>query len=157
MGEDRGMLSRGYGLGLCALLLLVACGAEPGPGAVLEAWLGHLVRGELEEAFELLCSSSQRTLAEAESAWIAGGDHPLAPGDAPTGPVDGPAGLLLFQRLVAGPGFYGVPPLPTDAPDRVESEIIEGNIARVRVRTADRSHEARLVQEDGSWRVSVLP
>ncbi|NRA96758.1 MAG: hypothetical protein HRU14_11180 [Planctomycetes bacterium] len=157
---------RGYGAGLPALLLfgsgllallLFGSGGEPGPGAVLEAWLEHLVCGEIEDAFDLLSTSSRQALAEAEAAWIAGRGHPLAPKDSPPRASDGPAGLILFRRLVAGPGFHGIPPLPADAADRVESETIEGNLARVRVRTTGGTHEAHLVRENGSWRVAALP
>lgn len=151
------MGERGYGVGLLVLLLVTACGDEPGPAAVFEAWLGHLVRGEVEDAFELLSSDSRRALAEGEAAWIAGRDHRLAPKDEPVSGPDGQEGLRLFRRLVAGPGFHGVPPLPGDAADRVESATITGDGATVVVRTADGPQHARLVREDGSWRVAVLP
>lgn len=150
------MGSRAYGAAL-ALLLAAGCSGDPGPAAVMEAWLGHLARGEVQQAFALLSSRSRDLLSEAEDAWISGRPHPLAPSDGLEVEPESPRGLSLFRRLVAGPGFHGAPPVPEDAGARVQAEVIDGDRAVVTVKTLNGSSDAHLIREDGVWRVAVLP
>lgn len=122
----------------------------------MRTWLSHLTRGEIEDAFELCTAATRSRLAVAEEAWFAGREHPLAPADRPAEDARRDSGLTLFRRLVAGPGFHWVPPLPADAADRVERAEIDGDRATVRVRTATGFEEASLAFESGAWRVAML-
>ena len=134
------------------LALLAGCGSEPAPDAVYREYLNLLARGDLESAYDLLASSTRDRLAAGERAWSAGRDHPLRPKE--TAPkLDGPAGFTLFRRLMAGPAFDGVPPVPLQPASAVNGASVEGNTARVTVRTEAGPVDVTLVREDGDWRI----
>lgn len=146
--------------GRCCLIplavALMGCSEPAGPADVMRTWLGHLNRGEVEEAYGLVTAGTRSRLKRAEEAWFEGRTDALAPNARPTEDAEPDGGLTLFRHLVSGPGFHGVPPLPPNAAERVGAAEIDGDSARVSVRTADGFEEAELTFESGSWRVAML-
>jgi len=158
LGPLSSMTHSQYGLYSLTFLAvaLVGCGEPAGPADVMRTWLGHLNRGEVEEAYGLVDAATRRRLTRAEDAWFEGRTDALAPTARPTEGAEPEDGLTLFRHLVSGPGFHGVPPLPANASERVGPAEIDGDSARVPVRTADGFEEAELTFESGSWRIAML-
>jgi hypothetical protein len=150
------MPRRSAPLRILILVALAGCGAEPGPEAAWRAWIEDLQAGRTEAAFDRLASTSRQELEQAEALWRAGGSHPLLPpGEAPPPPAARP-GLALFERLLhLQDGTLGV--LPADAPERIGPAIVEGDRARVSVRTPIGTREAWLLSEDGRWGIWLRP
>jgi len=137
-------------------LLLVACSSDLSPQDTYSHYLELLVSGDVESAWALLSASSRDRLARAERTWRSGGQDDLAPTGEAAPPSEDVEGFALFRRLVAGPGFHGVPPLPSSAPAAITGARVDGDTAYISVDTPEGPGEARLVREDDVWRVALF-
>ena len=132
--------------GACSFLIAVfvtaaGCSGPEKPEEVYARYLQHLVNGEVEAAFELLTPESKRALAEMGEAKKVDGER---------------SGLEFFRKALASTGGAGVPLIPEDSPQRIQSlKRLDSDVAILEIATPSGPRHPRLERRDGHWLVAL--